>query len=241
MVRPLSLSLVALSLVLVPWTASAENTVTVNQAAALGPNASLWGLQVNLQDVSPRNGTYVMAGPNQGFNNETTLNGSFFVDPQSLTMSTSAGLNSFQMIAFNDGVGAGTKTRMIFHLNHATADGWFLNVWHWNDTLNGGAGGFQFSGGSFFACAASPCGIQANWHDNRIDFQWTAGNPGHLTVFRTRYLNGVPDATGTVQMFSVNMPGMQSAVINYVFAGMFASHDPGTFGTLYLDEFTFNR
>jgi hypothetical protein len=34
---------------------------------------------------------------------------------------------------------------------------------------------------------------------------------------------------------------MSGAVINYVFAGMFASQDPGTSGTLYLDEFTFGR
>jgi hypothetical protein len=32
---------------------------------------------------------------------------------------------------------------------------------------------------------------------------------------------------------------MQSAVINYVFAGMFGSQDPGTFGTLFLDELSF--
>jgi hypothetical protein len=145
------------------------------------------------------------------------------------------------MIAFNDAVGAGGKTRMIIHLNHATADGWFLNVWHWNDTLNGGAGGFQFSGGGFLACAGLPCGPAANWHNNRVDFSWTAGSPGQLTMWRTRYLNGAPDASGTVQMFSVSLPGMGTAVANFVFAGMFTSHDPGTSGNLYLDEFSFSR
>jgi hypothetical protein len=156
-------------------------------------------------------------------------------------MNTAAGVNSFQMIAFNDGVGAGTKTRMIFHLNHATADGWFINVWHWNDNLNGGAGGFQFSGGGFLACANTPCGNVANWHNNRVDFEWTAGSPGQLTLERTRFINGAPDASGTIQMFSISMPGMQNAVINDVFAGMFASQDPGTFGSLFLDEFSFRR
>ena len=239
MVRPLIARFGLLALVLAPLPVAAANSVTATQAAALGTGSSLWGLQVNLVDpnIQAPNATYVVAGPDKGFNNETTLNGSFFIDPQGMTMSTTAGLNSFQMIAFNDGVGAGTKTRMIFHLNHATADGWFLNVWHWNDN----AGGFVFSGGSFFACADASCGIVANWRNNRIDFEWKAGNPGHLTMWRTRYLNGVPDASGTVQMFSVGLPGMQSAVINYVFAGMFGSHDPGTFGTLYLDEFSFQR
>ena len=40
---------------------------------------------------------------------------------------------------------------------------------------------------------------------------------------------------------SVPLPGMQNAVINHVFAGMFAGQDSGTFGTLYLDEFSFKR
>jgi hypothetical protein len=236
-------ALAALLLVaaLAPLPAAAANSVTVTQAAKLGPSTSQWGLQVNLQDVAPRNTTYVAAGPAQGFNNETSLRGTFFVDPQSVAISTTPGLNSFQMIAFNDGVGAGFKTLLIFHLNHATADGWFINVWHFNQNLSGGAGAFQFSGGSFLACAAQPCGIVGNWHNNRVDFSWTAGDPGNLTMWRTRYIGGVPDATGTVQMFSVPLPGMQSAVINYAFAGMFASHDPGTSGTLYLDEFSFSE
>ncbi len=237
MVRPLIVKLFLLVLVLASLPAAAANSVAVTAGSALGPLASDFGLQVTLQDVAPRNTTYVLAGPSQGFNNETTLKGSFFVNPQGVTMSTTPGVNSFQMVAFSDGIGAGTLTRMIFHLNHATADGWFLNVWHWNTTL----GGFVFTGGSFFACAASPCGIAANWTNNRIDFEWTAGNPGQLTMFRTRYINGVPDGSGTIQMFSVNMPGMQDAVINYAFAGMYSSHDPGTSGILSLDEFVFNR
>ena len=235
---PLAVALLATWL---PQPAAGANSVTVTQAAKLGPATSQFGLQVNLQDVAPRNTTYVMAGPAQGLNNEATLRGTFFLNPQGLTMSTTPGFNSFQMIAFNDSVTAGGKTRLIFHLNHATADGWFINVWHWNDTLNGGAGSYQFSGGGFLACAGPPCGITNNWVNNRVDFSWTAGNPGQLTLWRTRYLNGAPDASGTLQMFSVSLPGMGSAVVNYVFAGMFTSHDPGTSGTLYLDEFSFSR
>lgn len=237
MIRPLTAKLAILVSALAALPAFAANSVTVTQAAALGPSSSQWGLQVNLVDAAPRNATYVMAGTNQGFNDETTLNGSFFIDPQSLTVNPVAGVNSFQMITFLDSVTAGGKTWMIFHLNRgAGTDGWFINVWHWNQTLNGGAGSFQFSGGGFLALANN-----ANWHNNRVDFQWTAGNPGQLTMFRTRYLNGAPDASGTIQMFSVPLPGMQTAVVNYVFAGMFGSHDPGTFGTLFLDEFVFNR
>ena len=216
--------------------ATADNFVDVQTQARLGPPTSAYGLRVNLFDTAPRETTYVMAGPAQGFNNETTLSGSFFIDPQGLTMSASPGLNSFQTIAFNDGIGAGSKTRMVFILNHG-ADQWFINVWHWNDNINN----YAFTGGGFFACAGAPCGTAANWRNNRIDFQWTAGNPGQLTMWRTRYLNGAPDSSGTIQLFSAPPPGMQAAVVNYVFAGMFTSQDPGTSGALYLDEFIFNR
>ncbi|HEV8578387.1 MAG TPA: hypothetical protein VGX68_04835 [Thermoanaerobaculia bacterium] len=212
------------------------NHVGAATAAKLGTSASQYGLSVSLVNGAT-NSVYVMAGPARGFNNDTALTGTFFIDPQGLTMSTTTGLNSFQTIAFNDGVGAGSKTRLVFSLVRATADGWFINVSHWNDNT----ASFQFSGGGFLACAASPCGNPADWHNNRIDFEWTRGNPGHLTMWRTRYVGGAPDASGKVQMFSVDLPGMQNAVVNNVFAGMFSGQDAGTFGSLYLDEFSFSR
>jgi hypothetical protein len=218
------------------WQATQSSTVrNTNQVVAatdakLGTAASQYGLRVSLHDGAS-NSVYVMAGPARGFANETTLEGSFFIDPQGLTMSTTAGLNSFQMLAFNDGVGAGSLTRLIFSLNRS-AGGWFINVSHWNENT----ASLQFAGGGIFALANDP-----NWRNNRIDFAWTRGNPGHLTMWRTRYMSGVPDASGRIEMFSINLPGMQNAAINYVFAGMFAGQDPGTFGTLYLDEFSFSR
>ena len=216
--------------------ASAANSVAVTQAARLGPNASLWGLHVTLQDVAPYNAAYVFAGPGQGFSNETTLRGSFFIDPQGVTFGNTPGGFSFQMIDFLDNVGTSGRAQMIFHLRQDTSNGnYHLNVWHWNQTLLGGAGNWQFSGGSFFALK------DPGWHNNRIDFEWRNGNPGHLTMWRTRYVNGAPDASGQIQMFSADLPGMQNTVINYVFVGMFTSHDPGTSGILYFDEFSFSR
>ena len=226
--RTLVVGLIAL-LVALPMTAA--NSVAVTQAAKLGPATSQWGLQVTLQDVSPRNATYVYVGPDKGFNNETTLRGSFFVDPQGINIS---GLNSFQMIDFLDAPGG--HVHLIFHLQQdPNTLNYHLNVWHWNQLLNSGAGNWAFAGGGFIALK------NAAWHNNRIDFVWNAGNPGHLTMWRTLYTNGAPDASGTVQMFSNDLPGMSGAVINYVFAGMFASQDPGTSGVLYLDEFSFSR
>lgn len=215
--------------------AAAANSVAVTQAAKLGPNTSMWGLQVTLQDVSPRNATWVMAGPNKGFNNETTLRGTFFIDPQGITTANALGVNSFQFMTFLDGVNPENKVHLIFHLQRDIQNGnYHLNVWHWNQTLNGGSGNWQFSGGGFIALPSQ------SWRNNRIDFSWNNGNPGHLTMWRTLYQNGAPHPSGTIQMFSVNLPGMQTAVINYAFAGMFASHDPGTSGILNLDGFSFS-
>jgi hypothetical protein len=60
-------------------------------------------------------------------------------------------------------------------------------------------------------------------------------------MWRTRFVDGKPDESGQVLLFSVDLPGMQSAVINNVFAGMIVGQDAGTFGTLFLDEFSFRR
>jgi hypothetical protein len=60
-------------------------------------------------------------------------------------------------------------------------------------------------------------------------------------MWRTRYVNGNPDTTGAVQLFSVDLPGAQNAVINNAFAGMITGQDAGTSGTFFLDEFNFRR
>jgi hypothetical protein len=227
---------VTLAAVLAALPVSGANSIAVTQAAKLGPTTSLWGLEVTLQDVAPRNATYVYVGPSKGFNNETTLRGSFFIDPQGVTFGTAPGAFSFQMITFLDNTSPTGHVHLIFHLRQDTSNGnYFLNVWHWNQTLNSGNGNWQFSGGGFFALK------NAAWHNTRLDFSWNAGNPGHMVMWRTLYTNGLPDASGTLQIFSADLPGMQDAVINYVFAGMFGSHDPGTFGVLNLDGFSFSR
>jgi hypothetical protein len=211
------------------------NNVAAVAAARLGTAASQYGLAVTLVDpsIKPSRAVHVMAGPNKGFANETRLTGSFFIDPQGLTMSTNPGVNTFQLVDLRDGAGAGSKTRLAIYL--ARAGGfWSIDALHWNDNL-GPTGNFQQSGGAFLAPANDP-----NWRHNRVDFEWTAGNPGHLTMWRTRYLNGVPDANGRIQMLSVDLPGMQNAVINYVYAGMIGGQGAGTFGALYLDELSFS-
>jgi hypothetical protein len=208
------------------------NHVAAATAAKLGTAASLYGLRVSLFDGA-NNPTYVMAGPARGFNNDTRLAGSFFINPQSLTMSATSGVNSFQVMTFLEGLSSNSQVRLIFNLTRNPGDGdWFINVQHWNDNV----GNWQFSGGGFFALDGDP-----SFANNRIDFEWTRGNPGQLTMWRTRYVSGAPDASGRIQMFSASLPGMQNAAINYVFAGLFAGQDPGTLGTLYLDEFSFSR
>ena len=60
-------------------------------------------------------------------------------------------------------------------------------------------------------------------------------------MWKTRFLNGVPDANGRVLMLDVDLPGQQNAVINHVSAGVIAGQDAGTSGKLYLDELGFRR
>jgi hypothetical protein len=110
------------------------------------------------------------------------------------------------------------------------ADGdWHLNAVHFDDDL----GTFRPSGSGFFALDGDP-----SFANNRIEFAWRAGSPGQLTMWRTLFRNGAPGPR--VEMFSASLPGMR-AVINHAFAGLFAGHRPGTFGTLYLDEISFRR
>ena len=215
---------------------STNNRLEVTSAARLGPPASKRGIQLSLINPSfqrPGFAAFVRVGPESGFANERRLSGEFFIDPQNLTMSTTPGANGFQLMAFTDGVASGSKVWLLFNLVRNSADGdWFLNVQHFNEET----GTFQFSGGGAFALDGTP-----SFSNNRLDFVWAAGNPGRLTMWRTRFLDGAPDATGRVQMFAAALPGMNGASINHAFVGMFGGHDPGTFGTLYLDEIGFRR
>src|SRR6185436_11515393 len=96
------------------------NNLQVTAAAKLGPPLSKLGLQLNLFSPTlqkPAASTYVRVGPEAGFHDERTLTGTFFVDPQSLTMSPTPGKNIFSMMTFTDAVGAGSKTRLTFELN----------------------------------------------------------------------------------------------------------------------------
>ena len=213
-----------------------NNEIAVTTAARLGTSISRRGIELRLIDPDfrrPSFAAFVRVGPEGGFRDERSLAGQFFIDPQNLTMSTTPGANGFQMMAFSDGLGSGARVVLLFNLVRNPADGdWLLNVQHFNEEL----GTFQFSGGGVFALDGTPA-----FANNRIEFVWEAGSPGRLTMWRTRFLDGAPEATGRVQMFAAALPGMGGAVINHAFVGLFGSHDPGTFGTLRLDEIAFRR
>jgi hypothetical protein len=213
-----------------------RNKILATSAARLGPLASRFGLQVDLVNPTlqfPATSTHVRVGPEAGFHDERTLSGTFFLDPQGLTMSTSAGVNAFSLMTFTDGIGPGSATRLAFELQRNNAlGGWALRANYLNDsgaTLLAGAAGFA---------AANPSDPAT--HNNRIDFTWRAGSPGHLTMWRTRFTNGAPDGARQ-PMLDVALPATASAVINHVFAGMVAGQDAGTSGSLFLDELSFRR
>jgi hypothetical protein len=218
-----------------PYTTTFNN-LQVTTGAKLGPTSSKAGIRVNLFSPTlqrPAASTYVRVGPEAGFNNERTLNGTFFIDPQGLTMSPNPGVNVFSMMTFKDGVGTGSKTRLTFELNrNDSVGGWAILANSFNETANA----LQFAGGAGFT-TNNPG--DPNTHNNRIDWSWRAGNPGHLTVWHTRFVNGVP---GTRQLlFDVDLPGTANAVINHAFAGMVSGQDSGTSGSFFLDELSFRR
>jgi hypothetical protein len=209
------------------------NKIEVSTAAKLGPLTSKNGIRVSLVNPSfqfPASSVYVRVGPEAGFHDERTLKGSFFVDPQSLTMSPGSGL--FQMMAFADvQANTGGKARLAFDLTR-DATTWFLIANYFNEIT----GFLQFAGSGVLATAGD-----VNGRNTRIDFEWTAGAPGHLAVWRTRFVNGAPDANGRQLLFSVDLAGTQNTVINHAFAGMLVGQDPGTYGPLYFDELSFRR
>jgi hypothetical protein len=220
------------------------NRVRVTTAAKLGPKTSTRGLQYELLAPSPRQPAkpaFVRAGIEAGFRNEHKLSGTFFIDPQGLTMCfigpqqpatcATPGDNVFQMMAFNDGLGAGATTRLAFDLVR-TPTNWSIVA----NSFNDGAGTLQLAGAGVITNINDPAG-----HNTRIDYEWVAGDPGRLTMWRTRYVDEVPDGTGKVLLFSADLPGTTRASINHVLAGMVTGQRPGTSGSLFLDELSFRR
>jgi hypothetical protein len=212
------------------------NRLRVTPGAKLGPAASQVGLAVVISGRLPASATYVRVGPDRGFHDERSLKGTFFIDPQGLTMSPVDGANVFQMMAFSSDQKVGPNTRLAFDLVRLGQGNAYAIVANYFDEIQGG---LRFAGSGLLTTVGDP-----NGHNLRIDYEWAAGgvgSPGHLTMWRTRYLGGNPDATGRVLLFSVDLPGAPKAVINNAFAGMITGQDAGTSGAFFLDEFTFRR
>ncbi len=208
------------------------NKILVTPAAKLGPPSSNVGLEVDLfapTVLRPATATYVRVGPEAGFHDERRLSGTFFIDPQGLAVNV--GNNIFSIMRFTDRTAAIPKARLSFDLMR-TATAWALVA----SNLNDASGVLEFAASGTIATPGDP-----NGHNNRIDFTWTAGSPGHLTVWLTRFVGGGPDARGRVQLFSVDLPGAGTAVIDHVFAGMVFGQKAGTSGKLFLDELSFRR
>ena len=218
---------VALCMGLMAGNASAANGLSVDSTAAMaGTN---FGLHVTLE-AGQTNQAWVMAGPDKGFNNETTLNGSFFIGPADLNINPG---QYFQFHNFLQGFGPASNVKLIFFMHRGLGGGLFISVWNWNSNVNG----WVFTGNGWFANPNDPY-----FATTKIEYSYTAGDPGNLTMWRTLYHGATPDPTGQIQMFSVPVPGQATAAINYVFAGMFnKSTHPSISGDFYLDEFVYTR
>ena len=213
------------------------NKVRATAAAQLGPLGSRFGLQVDLFDPTvhqPAAPTYVRVGPEAGFANERALSGQFFIDPHDLTMSATAGFNILQMMAFGrEASGTGVAATLAFDLVR-TPTNWAILANYRSDAVNG----LRFAGSGTIAEVNRNDPSQRNV---LIEFEWRAGDPGQLTMWRTRFVGGAPDAEGRVLLFSNPLPDAGSAAVNQVFVGMVFGQDRGTYGSLYLDEISFRR
>ncbi len=228
--------------------AQAANSLAVTSTAAMGNSTASanctgdsqpgpCGLRLSLDNpatVTPTQ-AYVQLGPDKGLNNETALKGSFFINPQNLAMDDSqTTTNHFQMMLFYKDFVDNSSIPLIFFLHKdATTKNWFITVWNYSSI----ASNFVFTCNGFFALPNSTA-----FNEVLIDFEWNAGNPGRLQMWRTNYSNGTA-TTARTQMFDTPVAGQANAAVNHVFTGMFnpGSHQVGTVGTVDLDEFTFAR
>lgn len=221
-----------------PPVPGAGSNVQITTAARLGPLTSQRGLQLTLVNPAsqPAGDAFVWVGPpSVPGTDPTRWNGSFFLDPQGLTMSSTPGLNRVRLLTLYDNNGAGAP-RLAFALARSAADRWSLEVSYWPDLFNGPV----LAGSAFFACAATPCGNPSEWRNNHLELQWRDGNPGRLNVWRTRYVNGVPDPASRVSLFAINLP-MPGARFDQLALGKIGAQSAGTFGQIFLDEISFTR
>jgi len=219
----------ALCMGLTSGVAMAANTMTVDSTAAM--EGTSYGLHLMLE-AGQINQTWVMAGPDKGFNNETTLNGSFFIGPQDLDIDPG---EYFQFHVFLQGFGANSNVKLIFFMHRELGPNgdYFISVWHYNSNVNN----WVFTGNGFLAQDGNPL-----FASTKIDYSYTIGDPGSLTMWRTLYIDATPHSSGQIQMFSVSVPGQAGAAINYVIPGMFNKNThPGVAGDFYLDQFVYTR
>jgi hypothetical protein len=150
-------------------------------------------------------------------------------------MSAIPGLNRVRLLTLYDNNGGGAP-RLAFALARSAADTWSLEVSYWPDLINGPV----LAGSAVFACAAPPCGNPSEWRNNHLELQWRNGNPGRLNVWRTRYVNGVPDPASRISLFALNLP-MPGARFDRLALGKIGPQSAGTFGQIFLDEISFTR
>jgi hypothetical protein len=147
-------------------------------------------------------------------------------------MSTSAGVNAFTLMTFTTGIGPGSATRLVVRAAAQQRAGRVAL----RATTSTTSGDTLLAGAAAFA-PANPSDPAT--HNNRIDFTWRAGSPGHLTMWRTRFTNGAPNGAGC-RCSTSHCRRTASAVINHV-SREWCRSGRRHVGSLYLDELSFRR
>lgn len=210
------------------------NQLAVTAAAAMGPSSSNscgvtgagCGLEIRMDNPTTVGTTNTVYLETNTPNNETAVNGSFYINPDNVTMSNQTGENHLQIGYLADTSG---NVHIVFFLQRSPEEHWFLTIWYKNSSTNN----FTFCCNGFFT------GFNGNDNPTLIEWEWASGNPGYFRAFRTV---DAPGATRIQFMENTSLTNANQDVDRFL-VGMLNpnNHFPGTFGTLRMDEFVLTR
>jgi hypothetical protein len=217
-------------------TALAEaNSVVVTPRAALG--GSSFGLEIRLEDpaqVRPSD-AWVAIGPDKGLDRETSVRGSFLIDPRKLLLSArrrGAGNAHLCFLGLSEAEDW-TSARVILFLERGPGRSWVIGARLWDDGLRR----YVTAGRAVLAEPRSPRRTSVV----RVDFAWRAATSpeardGQFQLTRT---------VGDEPELLLERADLDNATqtLSYLRAGVVNSRHQRTHihGELYLDDFSLSR
>lgn len=210
------------------------NQLVVTAASAMGPSSSSacgvsgegCGLEIRMDNPVMTGSTNTVYLETNTPNNETAINGSFYINPANVTMSNVVGQNHLQIGYLAD---TSDNVHVVFFLHRQPDNTWFITIWYKNSNTN------NFS----FCCNGFLTGFNGVNNPTLFEFEWASGAPGYFRAYRTI---DAPGASRILMMQNTNLTNSGQDVDRFL-VGMLNpnNHFPGTFGTLRMDEFVLTR